>query len=171
MNHFEVFGLAPTVDLDVKALEQRLRERSLQYHPDRVPQGDAKQRLTALEMTTAINDAFKVLRDPVKRAVYLLKLKGLDLDNAAASNATMPLTFLQEVIEHREKLEALKARNDLTGVQRMAIEMAKEKEASLAAAQAALRNESLTEAAHHLGRIRYFARFLEEVEAFEEASS
>ena len=49
MNHFEIFGLAPALDLDVKALEQKLRDLSLEFHPDRVTQGDARTRLAALE--------------------------------------------------------------------------------------------------------------------------
>lgn len=169
MNHFEVFGLGPTLELDVKALEQRLRELSLEFHPDRFVQADARTRLAALERTTALNDAFKVLKDPVRRAFYVLKLKGIDLESeSAAAQAKMPLEFLEEVMERRERLEALKAARDVTKARAMADEIEREKAAALDRAKAALAKDDLTDAAHQLGRVRYFARFVEEVEALEE---
>ncbi len=70
--HFDVFGLRRSYDVDVPALEKQYRELSLQLHPDRVGQADARERLKALEGTTALNEAFKTLKDPVRRAFYLL---------------------------------------------------------------------------------------------------
>lgn len=169
MNHFEIFGLAPALDLDVKALEQKLRDLSLEFHPDRVAQADPRTRLAALEKTTALNDAFKILRDPVRRAFYVLKLKGVDLESeAAAAKAKMPLEFLEEVMNRREALEALKARRDVEQARAMADEIEKEKSSALEQAKAALGRDDVNEAAHQLGRVKYFARFVEEVEALEE---
>lgn len=172
MTHFEVFGLTPALDVDVKALEQRLRELSLEHHPDRFVQADARTRVSALEKTTALNDAFKVLRDPVKRAFYVLKLKGVDLDSeASAAQAKMPMTFLEEVMERREQLEALKQKRDVTKARVMADEIEREKASALERAKAALTRDDVTEATHQLGRVRYFSRFIEEVEALEEEAS
>ncbi|MDP3234265.1 MAG: Fe-S protein assembly co-chaperone HscB [Myxococcales bacterium] len=172
MTHFEVFGLAPALDVDVKALEQRHRELSLEFHPDRFAQADARTRLSALEKTTTLNDAFKVLRDPVKRAFYVLKLKGVDLDSeASAAQAKMPMTFLEEVMERREQLEALKAKRDVTKARVMADEIEKEKSSALVLAKTALGRDDVTEATHQLGRVRYYSRFIEEVEALEEEAS
>jgi molecular chaperone HscB len=169
MTHFEVFGLAPALDVDVKALEQRLRELSLEWHPDRFVQADARTRVSALEKTTALNEAFKVLRDPVKRAFYVLKLKGVDLDSeASAAQAKMPMTFLEEVMERREQLESLKSKRDVTKARSMADEIEKEKSSALELAKAALTRDDVTEATHQLGRVRYYSRFIEEVEALEE---
>ncbi|MCU0700990.1 MAG: Fe-S protein assembly co-chaperone HscB [Myxococcaceae bacterium] len=169
MNHFEVFGLAPALELDVKALEQKLRELSLEVHPDRFAQADAKTRLAALEKTTALNDAFKVLKDPVRRAFYVLKLKGVDLENeSSAAQAKMPMAFLEEVMERREQLEALKAQKDVVKARAMADGIEREKQAALEHAKAALGRDDVGEATHQLGRVRYFTRFVEEVEALEE---
>lgn len=169
MNHFEVFGLTPTLELDVKALEARLRELSLEHHPDRFANADARTRLLALEKTTALNDAFKVLKDPVRRAFYVLKLKGVDLENeSSAAQAKMPLEFLEEVMERREKLEALKARKDLGGARLMADEIARELTGAMERARNALGRDDVAEATHQLGRVRYFTRFIDEVESLEE---
>jgi molecular chaperone HscB len=169
MTHFEIFGLVPSLEVDSKALEQRLRELSLELHPDRFVQADARTRLSALEKTTALNDAFQVLRDPVKRAFYVLKLKGVDLESeASAAQAKMPMAFLEEVIERREKLEALKQKRDFAGARVMADEIEGEKSVALEQAKTALNRNDVTDATHHLGRVRYFTRFIEEVEALEE---
>ncbi len=169
MTHFEVFGLAPSLDVDVGALEQKLRELSLVHHPDRLKTGDARERRVALEKTTALNDAFKVLKDPLRRAFYLLKLRGVDLENeAAAEKASMPLEFLEEVMERREALEHARAQKDSAAVKRMAVEVTGLKAAAFARATAALNGNDTATAAHQLGRVRYFTSFLEEVDAYEE---
>lgn len=168
MNHFEIFGLAPSLELDVKALEAKLRELSLQHHPDRLVNADARTRLAALERTTALNDAFKVLKDPLRRAFYVLKLKGIDLDSdASAAQAKMPLEFLEEVMERRERLEAVKASKDLAKARAMADQIETEKRQAFDRAKSALGRDDVNEAAHQLGRVRYFTRFVEEVEQLE----
>ena len=44
MNHFELFDLKPSFELDGKALDERYRALSQQWHPDKVQGGDAKAR-------------------------------------------------------------------------------------------------------------------------------
>lgn len=172
MTHFDVFGLAPSLDVDIRALEQKLRELSLLHHPDRARQSDARARRVALEQTTAINDAFKVLKDPTRRAFYLLKLKGIDLENeSAAAQVTMPLAFLEEVVERREQLENARDQHDLAAAKVMANEVLKLKDQAFKAASEALNADDTHTAAHQLGRVKYFTRFLEEVDAFEEDES
>jgi molecular chaperone HscB len=169
MNHFEIFGLAPSVDLDVKALEQQHRALSLTHHPDRVTQADARTRRLALEKTTALNDALKVLKDPVRRAFHVLALQGVDLEREdVAGRAPMPMAFLEEVLERREALEAAMHTRDVAKARAMADQVAAELARALAQAQAALRAGDVATATHQLGRVRYFTRFVEEVEAFEE---
>jgi hypothetical protein len=53
----------------------------------------------------------------------------------------------------------------------MAKSIAASKTASLAAAQDALRKDDVPAASLSLGKVRYYTRFLEEVEAFEEELS
>ncbi len=169
--HFDIFGLPPRVELDVKALEQRHRELSLELHPDRFAQADARTRRVALEKTTTLNDAFKVLKDPVRRAFYLLKLKGVDLEHdGSAAQTRMPLEFLQEVLDRREALEAVKAAKDLAKARAMAEEMGHLEAEALAKAQAALERDDVAEATLQLSRLKYFTRFVEDVDAFEEES-
>ncbi len=182
--HFDLFGLAPRHALDASALERRFRELSLKLHPDRFAKADARERRISLEQTTALNDAYKALKDPTRRAYYLLKLKGVDLDReeqGATSEALRALTappmeFLEEVMELREQLDGARRRKDVAAAQAMGAEVAKRRAQALAEAVEALdalearpKDEgALKKAAQGMGRVRYFTRFLEEVEAIEE---
>ncbi len=169
MTHFELFGLSPSVDLDVKAIEAKHRELSLATHPDRLVTADARERRIAAEKSAALNEAIKVLRDPVRRAFYVLELKGVKLDTEdAAAKVKMPMEFLEEIMERREALEAVRGQKNLAGAQKMAAEIRSAKDKSLAEAQEALRSNDVATATVSLGRVRYYSRFLEEVDAFEE---
>ncbi len=177
MSHFEVFGLSPRFDLDGAGLEKRYRELSLALHPDRAAKGDAKERRAVLERSTALNDAYKVLKDPMKRAFYLLKLQGVDLDREdGGTQQDMPPEFLEEVIDLREQLAQARLEKDLDRAQAMAKQVEQSQDEALEAAVNRLRSlekspqdaASLKDAAHQLGRVRYFSRFLEEVELIEE---
>ncbi|WP_233261555.1 Fe-S protein assembly co-chaperone HscB [Vitiosangium sp. GDMCC 1.1324] len=175
--HFDVFGLPRAYDVDLPALEKQYRELSLQLHPDRFAQAEARERRLSLEQTTALNEAFKTLKDGTKRAFYLLKLLGVDLEREdAGTQKDMPLEFLEEVMELREALdEAMEAR-DTERARKMASDVASRRKAALQEAVDTLRTlekgvpveSSVKKASHALGRVRYFTRFLEQVDAFEE---
>lgn len=174
MSHFDLFGLPPSVELDVAALEEKYRALALKAHPDRAAGADAATRVRLAAQQASLNEALKVLRDPVRRAFYLLKLRGVDLESeGAAARQKMPPEFLEEVMERREALDAAKAARDLGRAQALGAEVRALLDAALARARAALSKPAgdaaaLAEATVELGRVRYFTRYLEEVEAIEE---
>lgn len=175
--HFDVFGLPAAYDVDLPALEKQFRDLSLQLHPDRFAQADARERRLSLEQTTALNEAYKTLKDPVRRAFYLLKLNGVDLDREdAGAQKDMPLEFLEEVLDLREALDVAMEAKDVARAQAMAEDVTARRKQALAEATEQLRAlqgspgepAAVKKASHALGRVRYFTRFLEQVEAFEE---
>jgi molecular chaperone HscB len=166
VTHFDVFELPTRFELDIDELDRRYRERSLEYHPDRAKSSD---RRAAVAKTTDLNEAYRVLKDPVKRAFYLLKLKGVDLDREdAGPQHKMPLEFLEEVMELREKLSEARARKDVVAAQKMADAVAQMEKDALKSGVAALEAADVAKATHQLARVRYFSRFLEEVSLIEE---
>jgi molecular chaperone HscB len=167
MNHFELFGLQPSVDVDVKALEQRYRELALTTHPDRQP--DAAARVQAASLSATLNEGLRLLKDPARRATYLLKLLGVDLDaEHAASQVQLPMEFLEEVLERREALERATSQGDLPAARALADAIAAARAEALAGAQAALRAQDVPLATLALARLRYYGRFLEEFDVFQE---
>ena len=82
MIFYEALGLEPALSLDPDDLKKRFYERSRQWHPDRFSRASAAEQEKALEMTSTLNDAFRTLRDPIARAEYFLKEKGIELSKA-----------------------------------------------------------------------------------------
>lgn len=102
VDHFAVFGLAPTFALDPAALATRYRELQQAVHPDRHASRPAAEQQLAMTRALEVNAAWQCLRDPVSRALHLLELAGVDaLD---PSETAMPAEFLMRQIEWREKL-------------------------------------------------------------------
>ena len=87
-SHFELFGLPPAFGLDGAALEKAYREIQSRVHPDRFAQAGDAERRASLQLTTRVNEAYRVLKDPVQRAKHLLELQGVDV--AFETNTQMP---------------------------------------------------------------------------------
>ncbi len=114
-NYFELLGLSAAFDLDPAALEKAYFTEQRKYHPDRFATKPSAEKHAAMQRSVDINNAYNTLKDPLKRAQYLLGLHGIvvgtDKDTIKPSHA-----LLTEVMEWREveipkqKLEEL--RND-----------------------------------------------------------
>jgi len=105
-NHFELFGLPVTFDVDVDDLASRYREMQRSVHPDRFANASDQDRRLSLQMTALINEAFQTLKDPVRRGRYLLNLRGVDLGDE--TDTSMDPAFLMEQMELREQLDEVK---------------------------------------------------------------
>jgi molecular chaperone HscB len=159
-DHFELFGLERRWRVDRDAVERRYLELSQQHHHDHaVGQSTAAQR-AAMEQSSRINAAYRVLRDPVQRAEYLIKLGGVDLDSSDPQTGAPHPTqeFLIEMIDLRERLADGQAEQLRDDVEARA-------DAALDAAIAALDRGEVRPAAEQLVARRYFQRFLDEVNA------
>lgn len=165
MNHFERLGQAQHYGLDREALEAAYLERAAAAHPDKVAPGDSSAKRAAMEASAAINEAYRTLRDPVKRAEYLVKLGGRDLDSSdpAVGAPQMPQAFLIEMIEHRERVsEAREQGEDAIDALRDDVEA--QESSALARAVAALADGDNEAAARHLVVRRYLQRLLDEID-------
>ena len=105
-NHFELFGLPVTFDVDVDDLASRYREMQRSVHPDRFANASDQDRRLSLQMTALINEAFQTLKDPVRRGRYLLGLRGVDLGDE--TDTAMDPAFLMEQMELREQLDEVR---------------------------------------------------------------
>jgi molecular chaperone HscB len=65
-DYFEFLGIERKLSLDPKLLEQRFYQLSRLLHPDRYVRRSATERQHSLEATAILNDAYRVLRDPVR---------------------------------------------------------------------------------------------------------
>ena len=100
---FELFAVPPRFAQDAAQLDARWKELQRQVHPDKfAAQGAAAQRV-AMQWSARINEAYRRLKDPLKRAAYLCELNGAPID--AESNTAMPAEFLMQQMELREAVD------------------------------------------------------------------
>jgi molecular chaperone HscB len=183
-SHFEVLGFPPTYFIDRAELEARYREAQRVSHPDRFSRAPASERMQVLQRATDVNDAYRVLKNDQRRAEYLLALRGIDLseeaEQAGGKKRTLDALFLSDVLELREELQDARLGNDGAALARIGADirnrMVQETEritagfARLDAADAQ-GAESLDAIADALLKLRYYARFLDEITAHEEATA
>jgi molecular chaperone HscB len=102
MRFYESLGLEPALALDPEDLKQRFYAQSRLWHPDRFSRAGEAERQQALDKTAVLNDAFRTLRDPVSRAEYFLRERGIDVSRDA------PPELLEEVFELNMALEEMR---------------------------------------------------------------
>ncbi len=106
-NFYDFFGIDRKLTLDSDTLQKRFYELSRQWHPDRFGRKSAQEQADALETTAVLNDGYRTLRDPVKRAEYLLTEEGFPIGEQRSKD--VPPELLEEVFELNMMLEELKA--------------------------------------------------------------
>ncbi|MGC2661846.1 MAG: Fe-S protein assembly co-chaperone HscB, partial [Bryobacteraceae bacterium] len=103
---FVFFGLDRKLTIDTGLLQKRFYELSRQWHPDRFSRKAAAEQAQALEATAVVNDGYRTLRDPVKRAEYLLTEEGFPIGEQRSKD--VPAELLEEVFDLNMALEELK---------------------------------------------------------------
>jgi len=106
-SYFALLGLPEKFAVDLESLEQSFHKMSRLLHPDRFAGAGALERRLAVQRTTLLNDAYRSLKDPLKRAEYLLQRAGV---HRGEESGTKDPELLMEILEAREEVEGLRAR-------------------------------------------------------------
>jgi molecular chaperone HscB len=170
-DHFGLFGLPERFEIDLADLEKRYLALSRELHPDRHATGSASERLAAVQKTTDLNQAYKVLRDDFRRSEHLLHRRGIETTEAESQDrrATVESRLLVEVLELREALEDARdtdharvahLKTDVEGRVRSAWSSIREGWKKVEAGD----EDSLRAIVADLTALRYYRRFLDEVE-------
>ncbi len=162
VDKFAILGFDQTFDLDLQLIEERQRALSRRLHPDKFARASSKERRFALEQTTALNDAARTMRDPVLRAQHLLALHGVDA--SGEDSKSVDHAFLEEAMADRERLMDAKLEGQADAVEKLAGEQREKRDAALQNLSKALRAQDWQTAAGLVQRLRYHARFLDDVE-------
>lgn len=110
-DYFTFFGLPRRLSIEAAELQTRFYSLSRQFHPDRYARRSPEDQQYALEATALLNDAYRVLRDPVERAEYLLSQEGFDIGEQRSKD--VPPELLEEVFELNMLLEETPGRDEL----------------------------------------------------------
>jgi len=105
-DYFAIFGLPRKLWIEMPGLEQKFLQLSWKLHPDNFVNASAEEQANSLKRSSALNDAYRVLRDPVARVEYLLEIEGARKEGQQKQQA--PPELLEEVFELNESLDELR---------------------------------------------------------------
>src|SRR5271155_3703988 len=125
VNYFAFFGLPLKLNLDVATLERTFYDLSRKLHPDLSARAVAQEQEWSLQQSSLLNDAYRTLKDPIKRTQYLLQLEGVELEEQSKSateearstgqikKQIVPPDLLEEVFELNMQLEELRGQKKM----------------------------------------------------------
>jgi molecular chaperone HscB len=111
-DYFSFMGLPRALGIDLRDLDDRLRKMSRQFHPDYYHNATPAERLASLERSSYLNDAYRVLRNPVLRVEYLLRIEGMAPKTRQEAATQVPPGLLEEVFEFNEQIDEVRSARD-----------------------------------------------------------
>jgi molecular chaperone HscB len=197
-NPFDMLGLPARFGIDSKELDALYRKLSRSLHPDRHAHAPPGERRHSLDRAIDVGDAYRLLRDPQRRAKWLLdrafELAGPIGAGALEAEHGDP-EFLMDIMQQREALSEARHARDLDAALAMGKRMQQRYEGALARLQNLLDDgaiarllaagaadsaaslteqesgalqRALSEASDVLSKLRYYRRFLDEVATTED---
>src|SRR5690348_10226271 len=92
--------------IEMGSLEKRFLELCWKLQPDEFVNASRKEQEASLKRSSELNDAYRVLREPVARIEYLLQVEGMRKEGEHKQQA--PPELLEEVFELNESLDELR---------------------------------------------------------------
>jgi molecular chaperone HscB len=172
LDHFARLGLESRFAQDDAEIAKALRTLQRKLHPDRFVAKGAKERRFSLEHATNLNDAVRAVRNPARRAAYLLKLRGRDIDSEGEGRLRMEPMFLMEIMELQEAIGELDGVDAHTERARLGREIAARYESLLDEVGASFDGEDeadLESLAQRVSQLRYLRRVMDRLETADAA--
>lgn len=107
LNYFKLLKLPENYDISPAVLEQHFETIASVYHPDQAIFHQAQ----SSKLFMQLNDAYHTLKDPIKRAEYLLSLHHVPYDS---QNTLHNPTLLTQQFELREHLDNCQNTQEIT---------------------------------------------------------
>jgi molecular chaperone HscB len=164
MDPFATLGIARSFDVDLGLVEKVHRSLSRAVHPDRFAGGTAGERREAMTRAMQVNEAWQIVRDPIRRAETLLVLHGLDVGDEPPPAAE----FLMGMLEQRETLAEAASAGDVASLKHLAESVRERADATLRQLATGLTEGADRSLVNKVGELRFYRRFLDEVAAAED---
>ena len=166
-NPFAIFDLPVTFNIDLGLLSNRYLELQKSLHPDNFVTADSATQHQAMQKALEINDALKVLRDPVQRAEAII---AIETGNAVdpEQRSTQDVAFLMQQLEWREELENIEQSQDENALESFAKRVKKETKEMLTALEEQLNEQQWSTAAQFCDKLRFLKKLADEISQVEE---
>ncbi|CAH1764064.1 2_t:CDS:2 [Entrophospora sp. SA101] len=118
INYFEMLNIVdkskPIIfDIDESKLKRNFLLLQQQVHPDSYGNKDKQEYTNAQQLSSSINKAYQVLKEPLLRAKYILHLNNIDISE---SESVQDPQLLMETWESREKLEEAESEDEVKSI-------------------------------------------------------
>lgn len=158
LDHFSRLGLSIAYDVDVPKLEQLYFGLQRKLHPDRFGGKSPKEKALSQQQATQLNDAYETLKDPLKRAVYLLDLSGQKVDLHGSVTITDPILLMEQM----ERREAIAEASSVEAISALISKAEADVVSCQHAMAEAFANSQLAKAADLALRLKYFTKMVED---------
>jgi len=101
-DYFTCFGLPRLLTIDAHALEAKFYELSRAFHPDFFQRKTDAEQAISLGNSAFLNTAYRTLKDPIRRAEYLVQLEAGSVKDIRTSP---PADLFEEILELQEDLD------------------------------------------------------------------
>ncbi|WVZ49800.1 hypothetical protein U9M48_001126 [Paspalum notatum var. saurae] len=156
VDYFQIFGLKREYNIQGNNLEGKYKDWQKKLHPDLVHSKSEKERGFAAEQSALVIDAYRTLSNPLSRALYLLKLEGIHVDEEKTINDP---ELLMEMMEMRE---AVSDASDSQTLEKIQSQIKGKLETWSASFQEAYDKKDFERAVEATQRMRYYERAVEE---------
>uniref|UniRef100_A0ACD5Y652 Uncharacterized protein n=1 Tax=Avena sativa TaxID=4498 RepID=A0ACD5Y652_AVESA len=156
VDYFEIFGLDPGYNIKDNNLEGKYKDWQKKLHPDLVHSKSEKERAFAAEQSALVIDAYRTLSKPLPRALYMLQLEGIHVDEEKTINDP---GLLMEMMEIRE---AVSEASDSQTLGKIQSQMKRKLETWSKSFQEAFEKRDFDRAVEATQRMRYYERAMEE---------
>lgn len=156
VDYFQIFGLKREYNITDNNLEGKYKDWQKKLHPDLVHSKSEKERGYAAEQSALVIDAYRTLSKPLSRALYLLKLEGIHVDEEKTINDP---ELLMEMMEIRE---AVSDASDSQTLEKIQSQIKAKLETWSDSFQEAFDRKDFDRAVEATQRMRYYERAVEE---------
>lgn len=166
-NPFALFDLPVAFQVDSALLNERYLALQKSLHPDNFSAASAQEQRLAIQKSAEINDALRILKDPIARADSIIALNtGEQEDPEEKSNKD--IGFLMQQMEWRETLENIENRKDTDELTAFAQEINQIRHAILSELSTALDAQQWDIARAITDKLRFIKKLQTEIERVEE---
>ena len=166
-NPFALFDLPVAFQVDSALLNERYLALQKSLHPDNFSAASAQEQRLAIQKSAEINDALRILKDPITRADSIIALNTGETENPE-EKSSKDIGFLMQQMEWRETLENIENCNDTDELTAFTQEINQIRHAILSELSTALTEQQWDIARAITDKLRFIKKLQAEIERVEE---
>ena len=166
-NPFALFDLPVAFQVDSALLNERYLALQKSLHPDNFSAASAQEQRLAIQKSAEINDALRILKDPITRADSIIAINTGETENPE-EKSNNDIDFLMQQMEWRETLENIENRQDTDELTAFAKEINQTRHAILSELSTALDAQQWDIARAITDKLRFIKKLQAEIERVEE---